>query len=129
MAEITKVSGGVGTAGALQHFGGTGWQAYAVVVKNGSGETVDMSTEGGVGEAWEQIVQALEVLGTVVAMQYESDTSGQASFVIEQTGAGWTDATMQTALQALGASVGANTVDVSGTTVTGESLGLKLALS
>ena len=60
-------------------------------------------------------------------MQIENDTSGQISVMLEANGGGWTAATLQTAIRALGASVGANTVDVTGTTVT--DTGLKLATS
>jgi hypothetical protein len=47
--------------------------------------------------------------------------------MLEGDGGGWTAADIQTAIRALGASVGTNTIDVTGTTVT--DLGLKLALS
>ena len=60
-------------------------------------------------------------------MQIENDTSGQISIMLEGNGGGWTAATMQTAIRALGATVGANNVDVTGTTVT--DTGLKLATS
>jgi hypothetical protein len=60
-------------------------------------------------------------------MQVENTTSGQISIMLEGTGGGWTAATLQTAIRALGATVGANTVDVTGTTVT--NVGFKLALS
>lgn len=127
MAGVIKVNGGVGAAGALQYFGGSALKCFGMIVKNGSAQAVDMSGEGGVNEAWEQIVQAIAVKGTPVVFQYENAASGVASVAVEQAGAGWTAADLQTAIRALGAAVGANSVDVSGTTVT--DVGFKLAAS
>ena len=57
-------------------------------------------------------------------MQIEDDTTGQISMLIEGEGA-WEASTLQTAIRNLGAAVGSNSVDVSGSTVTDS--GLKLA--
>lgn len=127
MAGVTKVNGDMGTAGDAQFFGGSKLAFFGMVVKNVSGTAVDMSGEGGVGEAWEAIYKALATISTPVLFQYENASSGAASWGIEQNGAGWTAATIQTAIRALGTAVGANNVDVSGTTVTG--VGFKLAVS
>ena len=127
MADVTKTAGGVGTEGVLQHFGGTGLACFGMIIKNGSAEAVDMQNEGDVTEAWESIVQAIEEKATLVIWQYEDDTTGAASIALEQTGAAWTAAALQTAIRALGTTVGANSVDVSGTTVT--DVGFKLAVA
>jgi hypothetical protein len=125
MAGVVKVNGDMGVAGAAQFFGGSKIAFFGMIVKNGSGTAVDMSGEGGVNEAWEAVYKALSLKGTPVLFQYESGASGVASWGIEQNGAGWTAADMQTAIRALGTAVGANSVDVSGTTVT--DVGFKLA--
>jgi hypothetical protein len=127
MAELTRVNGDMGTAGDAQFFGGSKIAFFGMIVKNGSGEAVDMSGEGGVNEAWEGIYKAISAQATPVLFQYESGSSGAASWGIELNGAGWTAATLQTAIRALGADVGANSVDVSGTTVT--DVGFKLAVA
>lgn len=127
MAGVIKVNGDMGIAGDAQFFGGSKIEFFGMIVKNGSGTAINMSGEGGVGEAWEAIYQAIAVKGTPVLFQYESGSSGVASWGIEQSGAGWTAADLQTAIRALGATVGANNVDVSGTTVT--DVGFKLAVS
>jgi hypothetical protein len=98
-----------------------------MVVKNGSAQAVDMSGEGGVNEAWTAIYNAISTKATPVLFQYESGSSGAASWGIEIDGAGWTAGDLQTAIRALGTTVGANNVDVSGTTVT--NVGFKLAAS
>ena len=62
-------------------------------------------------------MQTIETKGNVEMYQVEGDTTGQISVAVYPAGA-WTFGTLQTAIRALGGSVGANTVDVSGTTVT-----------
>jgi hypothetical protein len=125
MAGVVKVNGDMGIAGDAQFFGGSKIAFFGMVVKNGSAQAVDMSGEGGVNEAWEAIYKAIAVKGTPVLFQYEAGSSGVASWGIELNGAGWTASDLQTAVRALGTAVGANSVDVSGTTVT--NLGFKLA--
>lgn len=125
MAGVVKVNGDMGIAGDAQFFGGSKIAFFGMIVKNGSGEAVNMSGEGGVGEAWEAIYQTIATKATPVLFQYESGASGVASWGIELNGAAWTAGDLQTAIRALGADVGANSVDVSGTTVT--NVGFKLA--
>ena len=134
MAEVTRVNGDVlsgvnqNTAvGELVSFNGSQPEAYAIVVKNGSGTAADIRTEGQTGESIEAVLFEVLSKATITYMQVENDTSGQINIVLEGNGGGWTAATMQTAIRALGATVGANSVDVSGTTVT--NTGLKLATS
>ena len=134
MAEVTRVNGDVlsgvnqNTAvGALVSFAGSQPEAYAIVVKNGSGTAQDIRTEGQTGESIEAILFEVLTEATITYMQIENTTAGQISIMLEGNGGGWTAATMQTAIRALGATVGANNVDVTGTTVT--NVGFKLALS
>jgi hypothetical protein len=127
MAGVTKVNGDMGVANDPQFFGGSKIAFFGMIVKNGSNQAVDMSGEGGVSEAWEAIYKAISLKATPVLFQYESGSSGVASWGIEQNGAGWTAGDLQTAIRALGSSVGANLVDVSLTTVT--DVGFKLAAS
>lgn len=134
MAEVTRVNGDVlsgvnqNTAvGELVSFGGSQPAAFAIVVANGSGTAQDIRTEGQTGESIEAILFEVLTKATITYMQVENDTSGQISVMLEANGGGWTAASMQTAIRALGATVGANNVDVSGTTVT--DTGLKIATS
>lgn len=134
MAEVTRVNGDVlsgvnqNTAvGGLVSFSGSQPEAYAIIVANGSGTAQDIRTEGQTGESIEAILFEVLTKATVTYMQVENNTSGQISIMLEGNGGGWTAATMQTAIRALGATVGANSVDVTGTTVT--NTGLKLATS
>lgn len=125
MAGVTKVNGDMGAAGEAQFFGGSKIAFFGMIIKNVSATAQDMSAEGGVGEAWEIIYKTIATKGTPVLFQYENASNGVASWGIEQNGAGWTAADLQTAIRALGT---ANSIDVSGTTVTGTP-GFKLAAS
>lgn len=91
---------------------------------NGIAEDVEMFTidagatlanETNPGEAMDFIVRTIEEKANILAVGAE-DTNG--GFRIMLHGSKWTDADLQTALQALGASVGTNGYDASGATVT-----------
>jgi hypothetical protein len=107
----------------------------AIVVKNGSAETVDISNEFDSGEAIEAILKVVTADSSIIAYQVEA-AGGQISIMVEGPHAGSTygasanlsfAADLEDRIQALGSSVGANTIDVSGSTVT--NVGMKLALS
>jgi hypothetical protein len=134
MAEIPRVNGDVlsgvnqNTAvGELVSFNGSQPKAFAIVVKNGSGDAVDIRTEADARESIEAIFFEVLTKSTITYYQVENNTSGQISIMLEANGGGWTAAALQTAIRALGATVGVNNVDVTGTTVT--DTGLKLATS
>ena len=72
MAEVTRVNGDVlsgvnqNTAvGELVSFGGSQPEAYAIVVKNGSGTAQDIRTEGQTGESIEPILFELLTKATI----------------------------------------------------------------
>jgi hypothetical protein len=134
MAEVTRVNGDVlsgvnqNTAvGELVSFSGSQPEAYAIVVADGTSTAQDIRAEGQTGESIEAILFEVLTKATITYMQIENDTSGQISIMLEGGGSGWTATTMQTAIRALGATVGSNDIDVTGTTVT--NIGLKLATS
>jgi hypothetical protein len=134
MAEITRTNGDVlsgvnqnSAVGALVSFNGSQPKAFAIIVKNGSGTARDIRDEGQAGESIEEILFTVLTKATITYFQVENTNAGQISIMLEGNGGGWTAGDLQTAIRALGASVGANTIDVSGTTVT--DLGLKLAIS
>lgn len=127
MAGVTKVNGDMGASAVANFFGGSKIKFFGVLIKNVSGTAIDMSGEGGVNEAWEAVYKAVSLQATPVLFQYEAGSTGFSSWGVETDGAGLTAATLQTAIRALGTTVGANNVDVSGTTVT--DVGFKLAVS
>ena len=105
----------------------------ALIVANGSGTAQDLQAEVDTGDSVEKIIQTIQSAtvsstnygGEVLAYQVEDDSTGQISVMV--AGSNWTASAMQTAVRALGTSVGNNTIDVSGSTVT--DVGLKLATS
>ena len=66
-------------------------------------------------------MQEIQTKATIEMYQVEGDTTGQISVACYPAGA-WTTTTLQTALRALGTTVGGNSVDVSGTSVTSSGL-------
>ena len=105
----------------------------ALIIKNGSGTAQDLQAEVDTGDSVEAVLKAIQASevsstqygGEILAYQVEDDTSGQISVMV--AGSNWTASTMQTAVRALGTTVGNNSVDVSGTTVTDTAM--KLATS
>jgi hypothetical protein len=131
MALITRPNGDVlsgvnqnTSVGSFISFNGVRLATFKIIVANASGTAQDVRTEGQAGEVIEAIVSAVMTRATPSYMQIEDDTTGQISMLIEGEG-GWEASTLQTAIRNLGAAVGSNSVDVSGSTVTDN--GLKLA--
>jgi hypothetical protein len=126
MADVTRVNGnakahgspaGAITADELVILNGPELDFFKIIVTNGSAEVVDITNELDAAESVVSIMQTIETKGNVEMYQVEGDATGQISVAVYPAGA-WTFGTLQTAIRALGGSVGANTVDVSGTTVT-----------
>ena len=126
MADVTRVNGnakahgspaGAISADELVILNGPDMDFFKIIVTNGSAEVVDITNELDAAESVVAIMQAIETKGNVEMYQVEGDTTGQISVAVYPAGA-WTTTTLQTAIRALGGSVGANTVDVSGTAVT-----------
>ena len=91
---------------------------------NGIAEDVEMFTidagatlanETNPGEAMDFIVRVIEEKTNILAVGVEDGAGG---FRIMVHGGKWTDSDLQTAIRALGATVGTNNYDASGATVT-----------
>jgi len=126
MADVTRVNGnakaqgsaaGAITADELVIANGPELDFFKIIVTNGSSEVIDIRNELDAAESVVAIMQAIGTKATVEMYQVEGDATGQISVAVYPAGA-WTTSTLQTAIRALGGSVGANTVDVSGTAVT-----------
>src|SRR5210317_2066771 len=126
MADVTRVNGnakahgspaGAISADELVILNGPELDFFKIIVTNGSAEVVDIRNELDAAESVVTIMQTIETKGNVEMYQVEGDTTGQISVAVYPAGA-WTTSTLQTAIRALGGSVGANSVDVSGTAVT-----------
>ena len=73
-----------------------------------------LANETNPGEAMEAIIETIGTKTTILAVGAED---GAGAFRVMVHGGAWTDSDLQTALQALGATVGANNYDASGATV------------
>jgi hypothetical protein len=107
----------------------------AIVIKNGSSEAIDISNEMDVNESVEAVLRVCAENASILGYQVEA-SGGQISVMLEGphtqstygalgTSSFATD--LQSRIQALGTAVGANSIDVSGSTVT--NVAFKLALS
>ena len=131
MASITRVNGGVHKQGSAQAGAisadelviqnGPELDFFKIIATNASSEVVDLRAELEVGESIEAIMTAIQTKANIAMYQVEGDTTGQVSVAVYPTAA-WTTSTLQTAIRALGASVGTNTVDLSLTAVTSSGL-------
>ena len=130
MADVTRVNGnakahgsaaGAISADELVILNGPELDFFKIIVQDVSGDVADIRNELDAAESVVAIMQAIETKGNVEMYQVEGDTTGQISVAVYPAGA-WTTSTLQTAIRALGAAVGGNSVDVSGSTVTSSGL-------
>ena len=123
MASLTRTNGVTFSAvGTPVQFIGKTQKFFAIVAKNGSGTAQDLAAEGGADEAVDIILRTVSAQTSIHAVQVEN-TTGQISLILDGAD-GVTASDIQTAVRALGT---ANSIDVSGSTVT--DVGFKLALS
>ena len=101
--------------GETDNFIGADINFYHITLKNNSASAVDVRTELGYDEAVHNVIRAVLDRGTIVHQRIDNASSGRIDIAMER--AGWTAATLQTAIRDLGATVGVNDVDLRGTVV------------
>lgn len=74
----------------------------------------DLTNETNPGEAMDFIVRVIGLKGTIIAI---GATASDGAFRVAVENSDWTAADLQAAIRALGATVGANSYDASGATV------------
>lgn len=131
MAQIARPNGDVlsgvnqnTNVGNFVSFNGVRLSAFKIIIADSGSNPQDVRDEGQSGEVIESIVKLIMTNATPSYMQIEDNTSGQVSILLEGEG-GWDASSLQTAIRNLGTSVGSNSIDVSGSTVSDN--GLKLA--
>ena len=102
--------------GETDNFIGADISFYHITFKDNSASAVDVRTELGFDEAVHNVIRAVLDRGTIVHQRIDNANSGRIDIAMER--AGWTAATLQTAIRDLGATVGVNDVDLRGTVVT-----------
>jgi hypothetical protein len=93
------------------HFNGIAEDITIFTIDGGA----TLANETNPGEAMEAIMELLHEKCTVLAVGVEDGAGG---FRVMLQNSGWTSGALQTAIQALGATVGTNNYDASGATVT-----------
>ena len=101
--------------GETDNFIGADISFYHITLKDNSASAVDVRTELGFDEAVHNVIRAVLDRGTIVHQRIDNANSGRIDIAMER--AGWTAATLQTAIRDLGATVGANDKDLRGTVV------------
>ena len=101
--------------GETDNFIGADINFYHITLKNNSASAVDVRTELGYDEAVHNVIRAVLDRGTIVHQRIDDANSGRIDIAMER--AGWTAATLQTAIRDLGATVGVNDVELRGTVV------------
>ena len=89
---------------------------YHITLKDNSASAVDIRTELGYDETVHNVIIAVLDRGTMVHQRIDNAATGRIDIAMER--AGWTAATLQTAIRDLGATVGVNDKDLRGTVVT-----------
>ena len=102
--------------GETDNFIGADINFYHITLKDTSASAVDVRTELGFDEAVHNVIRAVLDRGTIVHQRIDNANSGRIDIAMER--AGWTAATLQTAIRDLGATVGVNDKDLRGTVVT-----------
>jgi hypothetical protein len=102
--------------GETDNFIGADISFYHITLKDNGASAVDVRTELGYDEAVHNVIRAVLDRGTIVHQRIDNANSGRIDIAMER--AGWTAATLQTAIRDLGATVGVNDVDLRGTVVT-----------
>jgi hypothetical protein len=102
--------------GETDNFIGADISFYHITLKDNGASAVDVRTELGFDEAVHNVIRAVLDRGTIVHQRIDNANSGRIDIAMER--AGWTAATLQTAIRDLGATVGVNDVDLRGSVVT-----------
>ena len=102
--------------GETDNFIGADISVFHITLKDNGASAVDVRTELGYDEAVHNVIRAVLDRGTMVHQRIENAATGRIDIAMER--AGWTAATLQTAIRDLGATVGVNDVDLRGTVVT-----------
>ena len=101
--------------GETDNFIGAEINFYHITLKDNSASVVDLRTELGYDETVHNVIRAVLDRGTIVHQRIDNANSGRIDIAMER--AGWTAATLQTAIRDLGATVGVNDKDLRGTVV------------
>jgi len=109
----TRINGSVGTETGGIYSPGVSTAFYLITVKDAAASAIDLRPESETGEAIEAVVRAIP---SVIVYDIANASTG-VIHAITDGHAALSAAALQTAIRALGTTVGNNSIDVSGTTV------------
>lgn len=109
----TRLYGSVGTETGGIYSPGVSTAFYLITVKNAAATAINLTPESETGEAIEAVVRAIP---SVIVYDIANAATGVIHAIADGHAAP-SAAALQTAIQALGTTVGVNSIDVSGTTV------------
>ena len=105
------------TIGTTDNFQGPDVQFFYITLITADGSSVlDVRTELGYDETLHNLQRTVLQRGTILYQRIENAATGRLDVCMERSG--WTAATLQTAIRAMGTTVGVNNKDVSTSTVT-----------
>ena len=102
--------------GSTDNYAGAEVKFYHITLKNVGATAVDVRTELGYDEAVHNLIRTVLLRGTILYQRIDDANTGRVDVTMERPG--WTAATLQTAIQGMGTTVGVNNVAVSGSVVT-----------
>jgi hypothetical protein len=110
----TRVNGGVGIASGGIYSPSVSTAFYIITVKDGSNSAVDLHSE--VNAPYHALEAIVQTVPSILAYDIVNANTGIIHVITDGANA-WSAALLQTAIRALGATVGTEGVDVTGTTV------------
>ena len=102
--------------GETDNYIGADISFFHITLKDNGASAVDIRTELRFNDTVHNVIRAEIDRGTMVHQRIDNAATGRIDIAMER--AGWTAATLQTALRDLGATVGVNDKDLRGTVVT-----------
>ena len=97
--------------GETDNFAGADVQFFHVTLIGTDSSAVDLRTELGFDETMHNITRTILQRGTIIYQRIDNAATGRIDVTMERSG--WTADTLETAIRAMGTTVGVNNKDVS----------------
>jgi|TARA_A100001011_G_scaffold261513_1_gene270022 hypothetical protein len=97
--------------GETDNFAGADVQFFHITLIGNDSSAVDLRTELGFDETMHNITRTILQRGTIIYQRIDNAATGRIDVTMERSG--WTADTLETAIRAMGTTVGVNNKDVS----------------
>ena len=97
--------------GETDNFAGADAQFFHITLIGNDSSAVDLRTELGFDETMHNITRTILQRGTIIYQRIDNAATGRIDVTMERSG--WTADTLETAIRAMGTTVGVNNKDVS----------------